>query len=108
MTKAKAVNGGDAKRRGLSRQEFAEQNDYATKCRLAIRRVVKSLNRDEILKDADFRTECGVSLHSSWRSIAEAPEFHKYQFKFDDRYWWACPETVKWALENVAKARGLE
>src|SRR5581483_4193877 len=48
----------DGKRRGMTREEFAATNDFSTRTRLAIRRTVKTLRADEILKDAEFRSEC--------------------------------------------------
>jgi len=99
----------DGKRRGMTREEFAATNDFSTRTRLAIRRTVKTLRADEILKDAEFRSECGVGAGSGWRQIADEPEFLPYQFRLGDRdYFWATPKTVEWAVQNVAKARKLE
>lgn len=95
------------RKRGMSKREFAEAHDYNTKTRLAIRRTLKTLKSDEIIKDADFRIECGANSNG-FRLIAEEPEFLTYQFKVDDRYFWALPDTIEEIIKIVAKARRAE
>lgn len=99
------------KKRGLTKDEFRAQNDYSTKVRLAIRKVLRTLGPDEILKDGEFRAEAGVAGNHGWREIAAEPEFLPYQFVLGDvrnGLFWALPRTTSWACSNVAKARRLE
>ena len=105
--KASDASTSKARKRGISKQEFAEHNDYDTKTRVAIRRVLKSIGHDEVLKDCEFRSECGVAS-SGWRQIAEEEEFLPCQFQHDGKNFWARPQTVAWVLDNVAKAKRLE
>lgn len=102
----KAANGRERKR-GLTAREFIEQHDAATKTRLAIRRLLKQLRGNEILKDADMRSECGAPSNG-WRQIAEEQEFLPYQFAHEGRYWWASPKTITEVCATVGKARRLD
>jgi hypothetical protein len=94
--------------KAMTRQEFMSIYDTNTKIREGIRRGLKALTGDDVVRDVDFRTDwCGVSNATGWRSVAEEEEFAEYQFVCDGVRW-ALPETVEWAVESIPKARPLQ
>ncbi len=96
------------KKDGLSRKEFMSQFDVATRVRESIRKAIKALGSDEIVKDSGFRTDhCGESNVAAWRQVVDEVEFLQYQFSFEGKTWWATAATVKWAVQNVTRARLL-
>jgi hypothetical protein len=100
---------GENKNNSFSRDEFREQFDLEAQTREAIRKAIKELGVDEILRDADFRQErCRIgTITQSWRQIIKEDEFLKNQFFCDKKIWWADSDTVVWACDNIAKARPI-
>lgn len=94
-------------KRGMSKAEFAAQFDLDTRMRVALRKVVRELGADEILKDSEMRKECG-SPSNGWKNVTEDEEFHPYQFRLGNDLFWASKNTVDWVLGNMSKARRAE
>jgi len=110
---ARDGRGGTAKKktsrgRSMSRQAFLSQFDEDTRARESIRTGLASLLDDELLRDSEFRTDrCEYSNATNWRRITEEDEFLPFQFRCDNKVWWATKATVQWALKNVARAKGM-
>lgn len=98
-----------ARVRGLSKEALAEKFDYNTKCRVSLQKALKKIPKGVVWSDKEMREECGVSNNHGWRDVAEEEDFLKYQFSVggDRHVFWARPETVKWACQNIAKAKPL-
>lgn len=102
-----------AKPNGMKRGEFLNKFDDNTRTRNAIKTGLVTLagetpEEDDILEDARFRLErCDNAVAAGFRSIAEEPEFAKYQFKVGSKVFWSTERTRNWALQNVSRARGV-
>lgn len=92
---------------GLSRKEFLGQFDASTRIREAIRRGIKELGADRIVKDAEFRQLCGETAGPAWGQVADDEEFSPYRFLCDGKKWWATVAVVKYVLANVGGARAV-
>lgn len=98
-----------AAKSGLSRNQFAAQFDVSVKCREGIRAGIKKIGPEELVPDGEFRSQrCGVLSANRWREVAAETEFEKYQvITGGNKIWWALPETVQWATDNVQGAHSV-
>lgn len=89
--------------RGFTRRDFLTTFDHDERTRSSIRQGIKSLtNKDQILDEAEFRQSRCKGAHTvRFRTIASEPEFKDYQFSASNKIYWAHPETVVWAHQNV-------